>query len=99
MAKDFIKHDIENKKTLDFQTKQGGDVDPFGDVEAKKGSDLDVKGGNAQNAKDLCKVDTMGTGAAKKGTGKIKQGEHFKVGEVDPSGNDAGKGSYRNNVG
>lgn len=99
---EHIEMKTKKKQTLDFQTKQGGDIDPFGDVEAKKGSDIDVKGGNAQNEKDLTKVDAMGTEAGKKGNKGQKTGkdDHFKVStEVDPSGTDAGKGSYRNNVG
>lgn len=88
--------------TLDYVTVQGGgkDVDAFGDMEKKvKGGNLDVKGGNAQNAKDLTKVDAMGSDYPKKGKGK-EGPDQFKVStEVDPSGTDCGKGNYRNNVG
>ena len=97
---EHMDYKTKNKNTLEFNDTQGG-VDPMGDSEAKKkGGNIDVKGGNAQNAKDLTKVDSMGTEAGKKGNKGMKKGDHFKVStDVEPSGTDAGKGSYRNNVG
>ena len=99
---EHIKYNAKNQKTLDFETKQGGDIDAFGDEMAKKGSDLDVKGGNAQNAKDLTKVDAMGTEEPKKGNKGMKTGKNDHLAceyDVNPMGTDAGKGGYRKNVG
>lgn len=88
----------KTRSELEYVTKQG-DVDPMGTMEKKKKEDMDVKGGNAQNAKDLTKVDAMGTDFPKKGKGK-EGPDRFKVStDVDPSGTDCGKGRYRNNVG
>lgn len=88
---DFLEH--TQGKVAAFVSKSGGPVDPFGDVEKKGRDALDMNAGEAFNKKDYTKVEAMGTDYAKK---KISQrsdntGDHFKVGEVDPSGNEAGK--------
>lgn len=100
MAKDHIDMKTKTSKTLDYNDTQGG-VDPGGSDEGKKGNGgNDVKSGNAQNAKDLFKVDAMGTDAAKKVEKQKSSGDHFKVStEVEPSGTEAGKAGAGRNVG
>lgn len=99
MAKDFIDHKIKNRDTLEYVHEQG-EVEPGGTECAKKGSDLDVTGGNAQNRKQLFKVDAMGTDAAKKDKSQRKSGDHFKTTtSVEPSGTEAGKAGAGRNVG
>lgn len=94
-AVDHFEH--EEKPGQEFNEVSGGGsrVDPFGDVEKKEKDSLDMNAGEAFNKKDYTKVDAMGTDYPKKG-GKPGQfcdntGDHFKVEDVDPSGNDAGK--------
>lgn len=84
-------------KVAAFVGESGGPVDPFGDWEKKEKSAINMDAGKAFNEKTLSKVDAMGTDAAKK-SGKPGQfssnnGDHFKVGTVNPSGDDAGKSS------
>lgn len=88
----------KNMKTLEHVTRQG-DVEPEGTSVPKKGSDLDVKGGNAQNRKQLNKVEAGGVDAAKRSS-KMKSGDHFKASTtVEPSGTEAGKAGAGRNVG
>lgn len=88
-------------KIAAFVEKSGGPVDPYGDTEKKEKGSIDMNAAEAFHEKSYTKVDAMGTEAAKKG-GKPGQfssnsGDHFKVGDVDPSGNEAGKGKSGQN--
>lgn len=95
---DFLDSKIKNSKTLSYVTHQG-DVEPEGTASAKKGSDLDVSGGNAQNRKKLTQVESGGCDAAKKSS-KQKSGDHFKTTtSVEASGTEAGKAGAGRNVG
>lgn len=92
---DFLEH--TEKKFTGPNDKQGGDVDPFGDVEKKGKSDMDMNAAAAFAKKDFTKVEAMGTDypckGGKPGQFSDNKGDHFKVGEVDPSGNDEAKSS------
>ena len=77
-----------------FNEKSGGEVDAFGDEEAKEKDAIDMNAGEAFNKADYTKIDAMGTDYAKKpkvGQFSDNKGDHFKVEDVDPSGNDAAK--------
>lgn len=89
---EFLDH--ETKKYDGFVETQGGPVDPYGDEEKKEKSAIDMNAGEAFNHKDLTKIEAMGTDYPKKGNfGQMNdnKGEHFKVEEVVPMGNEAGK--------
>lgn len=87
----FLEH--KDGKVASFVAKSGGPVDAFGDWEKKDKTSDDMNAGEAFNKSDYTKVEASGTDYPKK---KSKQrsdntGDHFSVGEVDPSGNDAAK--------
>lgn len=78
----------------EFTTKSGGDVDAFGDWEKKKKDAIDMNAGEAFSKKDFTKVEAMGTEYPKKGTAGQRsdnKGDHLKVEDVTPMGNDCGK--------
>lgn len=90
---DHFEHEMG--KIAPFVEKSGGPVDAFGDEEKKEKSAIDMNAAEAFNKKSYTEVDASGTEMPKK-SGRPGQfcdnkGDHFKVGEVDPSGNDAGK--------
>lgn len=85
---------FEEGKVAPFVEKSGGPVDPYGDMEKKEKDSIDMNAGEAFNKKDYTKVEAMGTDYAKKGTSGQRcdnNGDHFKVGDVSPMGDDAGK--------
>lgn len=77
----------------------GGDrVDPFGNDEAKKKDGMNMNMAEAFSKKDLSKVDTMGTDAAKSAKKQVEEhfdGEHFDQSvenpDINPFGTEAGK--------
>lgn len=86
---------VETGKFSGPNDKQGGPIDPYGDMAKKGKSDMDMNAGSAFAVKDFTKVEAMGTEAPKKGTSGQKNsntGDHFKVStDVEPMGTEAGK--------
>lgn len=74
-----------------FINVSGGPIDPFGNDESKEKDAIDMNAGEAFNKGDYTKIDVMGsdypTASAKtNGQRSDNDGDHFKVGTVDPSG-------------
>ena len=89
---DFFDH--EEGSGQEFNEVSGGGIDPYGNSEAKEKNSMNMNAAEAFSKADYTKIDAMGTDAAKKGkSGQFSsnKGDHFKVEDVDPSGNDAGK--------
>ena len=88
---EHIEHTIGAGK--EFNTKSGGDVNPFGEFEKKSGNGDQMNAEKAFTEKTLRIVDAMGTDSPKKDNKgqKTEKGDHFVVGEVTPEGQDAGK--------
>jgi hypothetical protein len=95
-------HDHEEKKFSGPNDVQGGDINPYGDMEKKEKSAIDMNAGEAFNKKDFTKVDAMGTEAPKKSgkpgqfEGKVDKADNCFSTEtensaIDPFGTDCGK--------
>lgn len=93
---EFFEH--EEKKFAEPNEKQGGPIDPYGDVEKKENSAINMNAGEAFNKKFTQQVDAEGSDYPKKGNYDqmdSNKGEHFKTetdnADIDPSGTDCGK--------
>lgn len=100
----FGKSEVEHfackeEKISAFVDKSGGPVDPFGDMEKKDKSAIDMNEGEAFNHKFVQQVDAMGSEYPKakgnKGQFKDDKDDHFKTEEandaINPFGTEAGK--------
>lgn len=89
---DFLEH--KTGAGASFIDKNGQDVDPYGDDEAKEKDTINMNAGEAFNKADYTKIEAMGTDYPTRSTAGQRsdnKGDHFSVEDVIPEGNDAAK--------